>query len=114
MDKFAVLQLRKKQEKAAARAALGLQDGDILVATKQEMTEAQLDTMNASFGYLNAPDNCFALSREGSAALWWNWKNPHPVWTPLDLGTSTDRAHQRERDRVRDREGGGEGAPMCP
>jgi hypothetical protein len=90
MDKFALMQLRKKQERLALQKAMGMEEGDVLAHVKQEITEAELDAMHNAFGYLNAPTACFAISKPGSAALWWKWDNPHPPWTPLNLRDSDD------------------------
>ena len=78
MDKFAVLQLEKKRKKEAEARARGERVGDVLHAKKQEMTEAQLDAMNEAFGYLKPPTALYTCGRQGGAACWWTWENPHP------------------------------------
>jgi len=71
MDKFAVLQLKKKKAREEEAKRQGMAVGDVLGVKKVQMTEEELDTMNRSFGYLEPPPDLWAISKEGGAALWY-------------------------------------------
>lgn len=90
MDKFAVLQLKKKRAREAEAKAKGQVLGDTLHAEKQVMSEADIIQMNKAFGYLDPPTACYAIGKEGKAAVWWIWKNPYKPYYPEPLSDDED------------------------
>ena len=98
MDKFAVFQLEKKRKKIAELQAQGVNTdcADTLQAVKLKMTKEQTDAMNEAYGYLNAPKEIYTVAKQGSAAIWWQWDNPHGNWEPLDPRDSDDEREEEE------------------
>jgi len=94
MDKFAVLKIQKKAAAAAARAALGLKDGDILAP--QEMSEEAMDAMNLSFGYPIQVKSVFCVGKTTSAAVWWIWEGDM-FPDPLPLSKEEEEALAAEK-----------------
>ena len=90
MDKFAVLQLKKKRAREAEAKAKGQVLGDTLHAEKYVMSEAEIIQMNKAFGYLDPPTACYAIGKEGKAAVWWIWKNPYEPFYPEPLSDDDD------------------------
>ena len=90
MDKFAVLQLKKKRAREAEAKAKGQTLDDVVHAEKQVMTEAEIIQMNKAFGYLDPPTAIYAVGKEGKAAVWWIWKNPYKPYYPEPLSDDED------------------------
>ena len=84
MDKFAVLQLKKKRAREAeATGESGQVLGDALHAEKHVMSEAEIVQMNKAFGYLDPPTAIYTIGKEGKAAVCGYGR------TPINLSTQS-------------------------
>lgn len=83
MDKFAMLQLKKKKAREEELRRLGMEEGDTHAPVK--ITEAEKDEINKTFGYPHEPTavNCVSkysppdgrlVPASFAAAVWWHWE----------------------------------------
>ena len=83
MDKFAMLQLKKKKAREEELRRLGMEEGDMHAPVK--ITEAEKDEINKAFGYPHEPTavNCVSkysppdgrlVPASFAAAVWWHWE----------------------------------------
>ena len=80
MDKFALLQIKKKQALELERKQAGLEAGDVLA--RVVMTDAEKDAINQSFGYPKPALGCWSIGKEHTAAVWWTYDGPGPWVEP--------------------------------
>lgn len=97
MDKFAVLQLKKKKAREEELRLKGIQDGDKYAPSV--MTDAERDKLNISFGYPAEPTGAYCVSKftppdQYSAAVWWTWEG---VWRDFKKDAEVAAALEAEK-----------------
>jgi Ca2+-binding EF-hand superfamily protein len=98
MDKFAVLQLKKKRAREAEAKAKGHIVGDVLNAEKQKLSREDLEKMSRNFGYMDPPTACYAIGKDAQAAVWWAWTNPLPPYYPEPLSDDEEEEEKKDKD----------------